>query len=77
MITATHDLDTLEDVADRCYILQDGRTAGEGEPVTLLHDVELLERSKLLRPLHHIHVGEPMSPHPHVHRYERKKRFCP
>ena len=29
VITATHDLDTLEDVADRCYVFQAGRIAGE------------------------------------------------
>lgn len=72
VITATHDLDTLEDVADRCYVLKDGGLAGEGEPTAVLHDIELLERSRLLRRLHHVHDAEPVLPHPHVHLHERK-----
>ncbi len=67
IITATHNLDTLEDVADRCYILDDGRLVAEGEPIQILHDVALLERSKLLRRLHHVHDHGSASPHPHVH----------
>lgn len=72
VITATHDLDTLEDVADRCYVLQDGSLAGEGEPTAVLHDIDLLERSRILRRLHHVHSAEPVLPHPHVHLDDRK-----
>lgn len=69
VITATHDLDTLEDVADRCYVLKDGAVGGHGEPTAILHDVGLLERSRLLRRLHHVHKT-PLTPHPHVHLHE-------
>jgi cobalt/nickel transport system ATP-binding protein len=70
VITATHDLDTLEDIADRCYVLESGRVAGEGTPLAVLHDVPLLERTKLVRPHHHVHdpgAAQP-GPHPHLHR---------
>jgi cobalt/nickel transport system ATP-binding protein len=70
VITATHDLDTLEDVADRCYVLKDGAVAGVGEPTTILHDLALLERSRLLRRLHHVHKTHPATPHPHIHLHE-------
>jgi cobalt/nickel transport system ATP-binding protein len=74
VITATHDLDTLEDVADRCYVFENGGIAGEGTPLAVLHDVALLERTKLVRPHHHVHVhGEGVAqPHPHLHRHEAK-----
>jgi cobalt/nickel transport system ATP-binding protein len=71
VVTATHDLDTLEDIADRCYVLEGGRVAGAGTPLDILHDIALLERTKLVRPHHHVHdakAGEG-GPHPHLHRH--------
>jgi len=72
VIVATHDLDTLEDVADRCCIFANGRVVGEGTPLEILHDVALLERARLIRPHAHVHAhGEgAVQPHPHVHRGE-------
>jgi cobalt/nickel transport system ATP-binding protein len=59
VVIATHDLDALEDLADSCYLLKDGEVAGDGDPLTVLHDVALLERVGLIRPHRHTH--------PHVH----------
>jgi cobalt/nickel transport system ATP-binding protein len=70
VIVATHDLDTLEDIADRCYVFENGRVAGVGTPLEILHDVALLERTKLIRPHHHVHGGNAVQPHPHLHRHE-------
>ncbi|MFL6415277.1 MAG: energy-coupling factor ABC transporter ATP-binding protein [Bryobacteraceae bacterium] len=67
IVISTHDLDTLEDVADRCYILNRGQVAGEGGPYRILHDVDLLERTSLLRPHRHVHEAGLTSPHPHIH----------
>jgi cobalt/nickel transport system ATP-binding protein len=67
VVISTHELDTLEDVADRCYILNRGQVAGEGEPLRVLHDVDLLERTNLLRPHRHVHEPGAALPHPHVH----------
>ena len=69
VITATHDFDTLEDIADRCYVLENGTVAGEGTPLAVLHDVALLERTKLVRPHHHVHGEGLTQPHPHLHRH--------
>ncbi len=72
VITATHDLDTLEDIADRCYVFQGGRIAGEGTPLQVLHDVALLERTALVRVHEHVHdAGDAPHPHPHLHRHDR------
>jgi cobalt/nickel transport system ATP-binding protein len=64
------DLDTLEDIADRCYVFANGRVAGVGTPLEILHDVELLERAKLIHPHAHVHGEGVVQPHPHVHRHE-------
>lgn len=73
VITATHDLDTLENIADRCYVFNNGQVAAEGTPLEILHDVALLERTMLIRPHPHVHdhAGEGPHPHPHVHIQER------
>ena len=72
VITATHDLDTLEDIADRCYVFDDGRIAGEGTPLQVLHDVALLERTGLVRVHEHVHDAyDSPRPHPHLHRRDR------
>jgi len=72
VIVATHDMDTLEDIADRCYVFANGKVAGAGTPLEILHDVELLERAKLIHPHAHVHRhGEgAVQPHLHVHRHE-------
>ena len=70
VITATHDLDTLEEIADRCYVFNSGRIAGEGTPLSVLHDVALLEETKLVRAHHHIHEAASSQPHPHLHHHE-------
>ena len=71
VITATHDLNVLEEVADRCYLLESGRIVGEGKPFEILHDVALLESTKLIRPLSHVHGVESIQPHPHLHHHEK------
>ena len=42
VITATHDLGLVEDIADYCFVLQHGRIAAEGNPADVLRDTELL-----------------------------------
>jgi cobalt/nickel transport system ATP-binding protein len=70
VITATHDLDTLENIADRCYVFESGRIAGEGTPFKILHDVALLERTSLVRVHQHVHETDSVHPHPHLHRHD-------
>jgi cobalt/nickel transport system ATP-binding protein len=70
VITATHDLDTLEETSDRCYVFENGRIAGQGTPLEILHNVPLLERARLIRAHGHVHDADTIQPHPHVHRHE-------
>jgi len=67
VITATHDLGDLEDIADRCYVLDAGRLAAERTPAEVLRDRELLERANLVHAHRHRH-GADLHSHPHIHK---------
>lgn len=70
VITATHDLGSLETIADRCCVLKDGALEGEGDPMSVLHDTDLLARARLLWRHTHTHDGHASRPHPHIHASE-------
>jgi cobalt/nickel transport system ATP-binding protein len=70
VITATHDLGDLEDIADRCYVLDGGKLVAEGAPAHILANTELLRRTNLIHAHRHRHGSEVHS-HPHVHGSER------
>ena len=67
VITATHDLDTVKDIADYCFVFQNGRVVGEGTPDKILADTELLERTNLIHAHHHQHPSGETHSHPHLH----------
>ncbi len=67
VITATHDLDNLEDISDQCLIFEKGRIIAEGSPLQILHDVRLLQRARLLSAHRHSHEAGEAIAHPHVH----------
>lgn len=67
VITATHDLGLVEDIADYCFILQHGRVAAEGDPADLLRNQELLAGSNLIHAHRHRHDGGTVHSHPHRH----------
>lgn len=48
IVTATHDLHTLEDIADRCVVFELGKIIASGSPHDILHDQQLLRRSNLM-----------------------------
>jgi cobalt/nickel transport system ATP-binding protein len=70
VITATHDLDSLEEISDRCVLFESGRIVGDGSAMEILHDVDLLRRARLVST--HKHSHGPGEPHPHVHLHEHK-----
>lgn len=47
LITATHDLHTLEAIADACCVLHEGRLLERGTTVEILRDAELLRHAGL------------------------------
>jgi cobalt/nickel transport system ATP-binding protein len=67
VITATHDLGLVEDIADHCIILQAGKVAAEGNPVALLADQALLQRANLVHAHRHRHGAGITHSHPHTH----------
>jgi cobalt/nickel transport system ATP-binding protein len=67
VITATHDLGDLTDIADRCYVLDAGRLAAEGTPADVLADRPLLERTNLVHAHRHRHPSGEAHSHEHVH----------
>jgi cobalt/nickel transport system ATP-binding protein len=67
VVTATHNLADLEDVADRCLVLDRGRVVAEGAPAEILRDRELLERSNLVHAHRHHHRSGELHSHPHDH----------
>jgi cobalt/nickel transport system ATP-binding protein len=65
VITATHDLGDLEDIADHCFVLDRGKLAAEGAPAEILANTELLRRTNLIHAHRHRHTE--LHSHPHVH----------
>jgi cobalt/nickel transport system ATP-binding protein len=70
VITATHDLGLVEDIADSCFVLQRGKIAALGNPADLLNDVALLERANLIHA--HRHRHESGTVHSHAHRHPHR-----
>lgn len=66
IVMATHDLDVLNVVADRCLVFsEDHRIIAEGPPAEILSDRELLLGVNLIHEHSHIHEGAV----PHVHEH--------
>ena len=69
IVTATHDLELVEDIADHVIVLADGRVAGEGSPTEILGDGELLLRTRLAHAHWHVHADGKVHKHIHSHRH--------
>ena len=70
VITATHDLDIVEDIADRCFVLQSGRVAASGAAAEILEDVALCKRTHLAHVHYHAYGDALEHSHHHLHRGE-------
>jgi cobalt/nickel transport system ATP-binding protein len=68
VVTATHQLDIVEDIADVVYVMQDGTIVASGTPAEVLGNSELLVRANLVHAHRHSHGGIVHS-HPHSHRH--------
>ncbi len=67
VVIATHDLASLERIASRCVLFESGALVAEGDPLTILHDVPLLERTRMVHIHRHTHTEPHPHPHPHLH----------
>jgi cobalt/nickel transport system ATP-binding protein len=66
IVMATHDLDVLEVVADRCLVFsEEHRLVASGSPREILGDRDLLLSVNLIHEHSHLHPGE--GPHEHEH----------
>ena len=72
IVTATHDLHLVEDIADYVYVLDAGRLAGAGTPAQILADRELLQRTHLSHAHWHTHADGVV--HTHAHEHARRAR---
>lgn len=68
VITATHQLEIVEDIADRVFVLEKGGVIATGTPAEILANSDLLLRANLIHAHRHSHGGFVHS-HPHVHRH--------
>jgi cobalt/nickel transport system ATP-binding protein len=66
VITATHQLEILEDIADRVVVLEEGRVSATGTPAEIMANRELLLRANLVHAHRHTH-GSVTHSHPHMH----------
>ena len=73
LVMATHDLDIVEDVADLCLVLQDGRLVAQGSPAAILGDSDLLRRTGLIHAHRHRHGDGAAHSHAHFHYAKRSK----
>jgi cobalt/nickel transport system ATP-binding protein len=67
VITATHELDIIEDLADYAYVLENGGVAASGPIAEVLDDQEMLRRTNLLHAHRHRHASGLVHSHPHTH----------
>ncbi len=70
VITATHQLEILEDIADRVVVLEDGRVSATSTPAEIMANQELLLRANLVHAHRHTH-GSVTHSHPHTHSHSK------
>jgi cobalt/nickel transport system ATP-binding protein len=66
VITATHQIEIVEDIADRVLVMEAGAVIARGNPREILSDHGLLLRANLVHAHRHSH-GPVVHSHPHVH----------
>jgi cobalt/nickel transport system ATP-binding protein len=66
VITATHQLEIIEDIAERVIVLEQGSITAVGSPQEILSNQELLLRANLVHAHRHRH-GDVVHSHPHIH----------
>jgi cobalt/nickel transport system ATP-binding protein len=67
IVTATHDLDIVPDVADYCFVLREGGLVAEGTPADILANIDLLRRVGIIHAHRHVHADGTTHVHPHLH----------
>jgi len=68
VVTATHDLDIVADIADRVIVLSEGCLVAQGPAQEILNDGDLLRKTRLAHAHWHLHANGEVHAHPHAHR---------
>ena len=68
VITSTHNLEIVEEIADYCFVLKAGRLVAEGTPKQILAEEQLLRDTHLLHSHRHRHEGITHA-HPHIYQH--------
>lgn len=66
VVTATHDLNVIEDIADVCYVMDAGLVIASASPRDILDNTDLLHKTGLVHAHRHRH-GALVHSHPHRH----------
>ena len=73
IVTTTHDLDIVEDIADDCFVFHEGSIVAAAPPSDILGDTALLKRTNLLHTHLHLHKSGEVHSHPHLHRHQHQE----
>ena len=74
IVTATHDLDLVDDIADYVFVLDNGKLAGAGTPSEILANEALLRRTHLAHAHWHVHGDGSVHNHRHTHGHNHQHR---
>jgi len=66
VVTATHQLEIVEDIADRVVVMENGQVSVSGSAAEVLGNQQLLLRANLVHAHRHTH-GTMTHSHPHIH----------
>lgn len=72
VITATHDLDIIEDIADYAFVLAAGQVVAEGTPAQILANTLLLQETHLAHAHWHVHADGKIHQHQHIHHHNHE-----
>jgi cobalt/nickel transport system ATP-binding protein len=70
VVTATHHLEIVDDIASRALVLEGGEVGAAGAPREILSNYELLLRANLVHAHRHSH-GTITHTHPHLHSHSK------
>ena len=70
VVTATHQLEIVEDIAERVVVLEQGSVTAAGAASEILSNGELLLRANLVHAHRHKH-GDIVHSHPHLHSHAK------
>jgi cobalt/nickel transport system ATP-binding protein len=74
VITATHDLEIVPEIADHVLIMSEGCLIASGPVDTVLADQDVLRRARLIHAHWHQHDDGALHVHEHTHRHEHSHR---